>query len=246
MPNTLFRIDLREAASMMLAQAVLIYRPSSAANGGAYASMHEVSLDQGRPVILAGKPITPRAALRLAQSISNSAAHAGYLPGNVLFADGDTLVWWVPAQRRHIAFRCPESTLGERSADVPHPALVFMVTGSAWMVWAHKGKKRPAPDTLLWQAPYFNVNADGVICRGNVVTPTGSTTDRISAWEDAFFRSYFTHPNVPKGLVRHRGGAYAFWREMLDQKFTHFPQGVLVPTGMTLGALVDRHARGLS
>lgn len=242
MPNATFRIDLRDAASMVLAQALLIYRPSSASDGAAYASVHEVSLEQGRPVILAGKPVTPRAALRLAQTLSNSAAHAGYLPGNVLFADADTLVWWVPAQRRHIAFRCPESTLGERSAIVPHPALVFMVSGTQWLVWAHKGTKRPVPDTPLWQAPYFNVNGEGAICRGNVATPNGSTMDKIDAWETAFFRSFFTHPNLPKGLVRHQGGAHAFWADMLDQKFTRFPQGVLLPTGTTLGALVERHA----
>jgi PRTRC genetic system protein B len=77
-----------------------------------------------------------------------------------------------------------------------------------------------------------------------VVTPTGTTTDRIAEWEDAFFRSYFTHPNVPKGLVNHPGGAYAFWAEMVELPPVAFPQRALIRAGATLGELVERHLYG--
>lgn len=243
MANAQLHLHLHNAASLMLAQAILIYRAHRNGNGSAYASVHEVALQGGRCVILAGKPATPRAVLRLAHAIAPSTAHAGYLPGSVLYADGDKLVWWLPPQQRHIAFRCADPVLGERSGVVPHPALVFMVAGSTWLVWAHKGRTRPAPDSPLWQAPYFNVGADGAICRGNAATPSGSTTDKIGAWEDAFFRSYFTHPNRAKGLVRHPGGAHAFWLQMIEQQVARFPQRALVPAGATLGELVAMHSR---
>jgi PRTRC genetic system protein B len=244
MPNAQFQLNLREAGTMQLAQAVLIYRPTCAGTDHAYASVHDIALTDGGPIIRAGKPITPRAALRIAHALSSNTGHSGYLPGNVLYADADKLVWWVPPHRRHMAFRCPDAALGDQSAVVPHPALVFMVSGTRWMVWAHKGRARPVPESLMWQAPYFNVGGDGAICRGNVATPTGTTADRIGAWEDAFFRSYFSHPNLPKGLVRHPKGAYAFWAEMMDGQFARFPQRALVPTGARLGELVERHVRG--
>lgn len=243
MPKAQFHLHLHDAACLTLAQAILIYRARSNGNETAYASVHEVAVQGGRPTIQVGKPVTPRAALRLAHAIAPKTALVGYLPGSVLYADGDTLVWWCPPQQRHIAFRCPETLLGERSAVVAHPALVFMVSNAKWMVWAHKGRSRPLPDSPMWQAPYFNVGADGAICRGNVATPNGSTTDKIGAWEEAFFRSYFTHPNRPKGLVRHAGGAYAFWLQMIEQAVKYFPQRALVAAGATLSDLVAMHSR---
>ena len=49
------------------------------------------------------------------------------------------------------------------------------------------------------------------------------TAEKINAWNAAFLRSFFTHPNSKGKLVRYRGGAYAFWRDMLDGKFKPFP-----------------------
>lgn len=244
MPSPTFHMNLQDAANLRLEQAILIYRSHGFRDVRTLASIHRVVMEHGKPIIQSGKSVTPRAARRLAEALTAGIAHAGFLPGNVLYADGDTLVWWVPPQRRHIAFRCAEATVGERGAVVPHPALVFMVSGGQWLVWAHKGRKRPTPESPMWRAPYFNVGADGAICRGNVATPNGAAIDKTSAWEDAFFRSYFTHPNVPNGLVHHAGGAFAFWAEMIEVPPACFPQRVLVRAGARLGELVDRHAHG--
>jgi PRTRC genetic system protein B len=244
MPTARFQLNLHDAANLVLRQAILVYHPTGRTSERAYASIHPVELDDGHPVIQAGKPVTARAVLRLARALSSTASHVGYLPEHVLYADGDALVWWAPPQRRHIAFHCANDTLGQHCGVVPHPALVFMVAGGKWLVWAHKGRSRPLPDSPMFQAPYFNVNAEGAICRGNVVTPTGSTLEKIGAWEDAFFRSYFTHPNLPQGLVRHPGGAHAFWRALLDQPPVRFPLRALISTGKSLGELVARQADG--
>jgi len=241
MPNPTFQLHLQDAANLRLEQAILIYRTRGTGDTCTFASIHRVNLEQGRPCIQSGKPITPRAARRLADALTTNASQSSFLPGNVLYADGESLVWWVPPQRRHIAFRCASPYIDERGAVVPHPALVFMVSAGQWLVWAHKGRKRPTPDSPMWRAPYFNVSADGSICRGNVSTPTGTTIDKIAAWEDAFFRSYFTHPNIPNGLVHHAGGAYGFWAAMIEVPPTTFPQRVLVRAGARLGELIDRH-----
>jgi len=70
------------------------------------------------------------------------------------------------------------------------------------------------------------------------LAPSARWTDHLAAWNEAFLRSYFTHPNGPGKLVRYRGGAYAFWREMLDGRFRRFPERVLVDVKMTLGGLL--------
>jgi len=43
---------------------------------------------------------------------------------------------------------------------------------------------------------------------------------------------------VSAKLVAYRGGGFGFWRDMLDRRFGQFPQRVLVPMNLTLGALL--------
>jgi len=223
-----------------LDQAVLLYHGRS---GSALATVHEVMTVDGAPVIGAGRAMTAQAARELAAALLQRAAHGGFLPETVLYLQGDLLVWWVPPARRHLAFRVgneqAEAFGGrERGETVPQPGLVFAAASNVWRVWAVKGQSRPTPLTPLFQAPYLNVDGQGRICQGNVPVPNGTTVEKISAWNDAFLRSYFTHPNVTGKLLRYRGGAYAFWRDMLDGRFTRFPERVLVDAKTTLGQLL--------
>src|SRR4029079_6886038 len=207
---------------------------------------NQIEESDGQPVIMAGRAMTPRAAIQLARALSKTVAHGGFLPETVLYMDGDLLLWWVPPTRRHVAFRAPELGAPERGEIVPHPGLVFAASSQVWKVWAVKGKARPTLESALFQAPYFNVWEGGDICRGNVRVPNGTTAERIEAWNTAFLGSFFTHPNVQGKLVRHRGGAYAFWRDMLDGKFSRFPERVLVDAKTTLGKLLGMEARHAS
>jgi len=240
MNQAAFSIHAPTDGVLTLDQAVLIYRGAS---GGALATVHEVEHIDGEPVIGAGRAMTPRSALALARALLKRAAHGGFLPDNVLFVAGDLILWWLRPAVRHVAFHVSErdaERLGgiERGEAVPHPGLVFAASNREWRVWAVKGSQRPTPATALFQAPYFNVDAGGHICQGNVPKPDGSTAEKIEAWNDAFFRSYFTHPNVAAKLLRYPGGSYAFWRDMLDRRFTRFPQRVLMPLNTTLGGLI--------
>lgn len=231
-----FRIEAPRAASLVLAEAVLIYREAQHNATHAYASIHRVDLSAGHPVILAGKPMSPRAARRLARELARQTpAAASYLDGRLLYAGDILRVWWLPAGHRHIAFRCAE--LGERGEVVPHPALVFAVSTKGWWVWTCKDSVRPTPDTRLFHAPYFNVSDVGLICQGSTVVPTGEARHSIDAWTDAFFGSFFSHPNGTK-TVRHPHGAYAFWKNMLDAPPARFPARALIAMDRTLGDMI--------
>ena len=234
-----FRIRTQTDGILRLAQAVLIYRGAS---DSALATVHEVEEVDGEPVILAGQAMTPRAAIQLARALGKSVAHGGFLPETVLYMDGDLLLWWVPPAKRHIVFRAPELGAAERGEVVPHPGLVLAASSRVWKVWAVKGKSRPTLQTPLFQSPYFNVWEGGDICRGNVQVPEGTTTEKIAAWNAAFLGSFFTHPNSKGRLVRYRGrdggGAFTFWRDMLDGRFKKFPERVLIDAKTTLGQLL--------
>jgi PRTRC genetic system protein B len=230
-----FQVRTQSDGILRLDQAVLIYRGASA---NALAPVHQIEEVDGEPVILAGQAMTPRAAIQLARALSKGVAHGGFLPETVLYIDGDLLLWWVPPVKRHIMVSAPELGAPERGEIVPHPGLVFAASSSVWKVWAVKGKTRPTLQSALFQAPYFNVWEGGDICRGNVQVPDGTTAEKIDAWNAAFLNSFFTHPNVKAKLVRYRGGAYAFWRDMLDGRFKTFPERVLVDIKTTLGKLL--------
>lgn len=235
-----FFIQAPTTGTVHLRRAVLIY---DGQQGSALATVHDIEEVDGEPVIGAGQAMTPRAAMELARALLKRAAHGGFLPETVLYMEGDLIVWWVPPARRHIAFRVGREhaeALGglERGETVAHPGLVFAASSRVWKVWAVKGASRPTPATALYQAPYFNVNAQGSICQGNAPVPEGTTVEKIAAWNDAFMRSYFTHPNGAGKLVRYRGGAYVFWKDMLDGRFRRFPERVLVDVKTTLGGLL--------
>lgn len=234
-----FRIRTQTDGILRLSQAVLIYRGASES---ALATVHEVEEVDGNPVILAGQAMTPRAVNQLSRSLSKSITHGGFLPETVLYMDGDLLLWWLPPAKRHIVFRAAELKeqwgAAERGEVVPHPGLIFAASSNVWKVWAVKGRNRPTLHTPLFHAPYFNVWDGGDICRGNVKVPDGTTSEKIDAWNTAFLGSVFTHPNGKGKLVRYRGGAYPFWRDMLDGRFTSFPERVLIDGKTTLGTLL--------
>jgi len=228
-----FDIDAGHDGAMKLHKAILLYKAGPADH--TFATVHEVGSHDGAPILLEGKALTPAAAVRLAVDLSKGATRGGFIPPHLLFMDGATMAWWVPPARRHIAFRAAELGAAERGEVVPHPGLVFLVGAKrAWRVWAVRGPDRPSEDTPLYRAPYFNVNAEGVICTGNVELPSGTTAEKIEAWNAAFFGSFFTHPNAGAKLVTYKGGVYKFWTDMLDGKHVEFPERVLVPTKRTL------------
>ena len=235
-----FRVEPGPAGGVKLDKAVLVY------SGGerAFATIHAVQIDDGRATILPGRAMTPLAIARLSRQVGRGRQDGGFIPPTLLFRRLDCIAWWLPPSRRSIWFRCEALGAAERTAVVPHPGLIFAVRGKDWLVWAVQGSQRPDPSTALCQAPYFNVYSSGAICRGNVSVPPGATADKIDGWNSAFFGSFFTHPNVQGALVNYRGGAMKFWREMLDGRFTKFPQRVLVPLERTLGEELDRSGAG--
>lgn len=223
-----------------LTKAILVYAGSD--NKAGCATVHDIYTDKcGKPTILAGVAATAKSVAAIAALLTRQVKTGGFLPPTVLSVGIDSLVWWVPPAKSRIFFDCEEFG-GKRSAETPHPGLIFRVSGAReWSVFAVKGKDRPTLDSLIYIAPYFNTYADGAICTGNVTIPSGSAAGKASAWEKAFFDSYFTHPNIqaPNKLVEYNGGAYRFWRDMLDGKYKRFPERVLVETGHRLEYLLD-------
>ncbi|WP_321817862.1 MULTISPECIES: PRTRC system protein B [unclassified Paraburkholderia] len=220
-----------------LSHALLLY---SGATGQHYATAHPVTTEHktGRPVIGAGRPLDRRTLVSTLVALDrNAAPKAEFLPTTVLGVTSAAVTWWCPPAARRVFFKC--RTVGERSAIVPHPGLVFQAGAEGFRVFALNGEGRPKESTPLFEPPYFNTWDHGQICIGSAKVPRRIEVAAIDGWEEGFFNSAFTHPNHGSKRVAYQDGFYTFWTHMLDGKFEVFPFDVLVPMkNMSAGKLV--------
>jgi PRTRC genetic system protein B len=250
-----------------LRSAILVY--ASESNGIApsqqsrmYATLHQVR-GRGRTLQLeAGVPATREACADIARALGANAKLGGFVPPSLLYLGAKSLIWWRAPGPARLFFDCTKAAAGDQSQDkagaaligrrngiVPHPGLVFAIAGGKWFVYAVKGDARPDPAAALWRAPYFNVWNSGQICTGNVRLPETLSAQSLAVYERAFFDSEFTHPNIRGAERLVAGGAYTFWRELLDAgpKLKSFPaEKKLIDQKLTLQGLAKRLEKGAS
>lgn len=222
-----------------MSAAILLYKEQNRQN--VFASVHDVTISkQGVATIQAGTPVSRTGLVKMMQTlVPEDYAPAELLGEHILAKGADHLAWYCKPQRHQVWFKCNEIGM-DVSAHADHPGLVFIVGKNGWYVFAVKDDRRPSANTPLYVAPYLNVWEGGHICTGNIETPKGVMRFSTVAWEEAFFRSYFTHPNQhEKGaLTKYRGGIFALWRALM--KGRKFPVNSLVPAKETLGQAFER------
>jgi PRTRC genetic system protein B len=225
--------------TLRLVGAMLMY---DSGQGDVYATTHPIEVDANDPdrrVIGAGAALTKDALAKFAESVGKATAYAGFVPDNMLYTSPNLLAWWVPAAVRNTWFKCSAETLGETSGLAAHPALVFVATSTDWFVFALTSSVRPEPGTGLHHAPHMNVWDGGRICTGNVKLPDALSAATLAAYEHAFFRSHFTHPNR-KDAVKAKDGMYGLWREQLAEPDPVAMTRALKPAKETLKQAIER------
>ncbi len=223
-----------------LHKAILLYGSQSESRSSpsiTYASLHDVTMRLGRPVIESGESITCEALGSALKDLTGSSP-LELLDDRILAFNGVTLVFWVPPRKRKVWFECADP-MGKRSGVTPHPGLIFVVNNQLH-VYAVKGASRPRADTEVFCGPYLNTYKGGDICMGNVRLPKAQPS-HASSIADAFFQSLFTHTNNPR-VVEYEGGIFSLWTDLLDGKYSKFPetslsQGSDLP-GKTVGQVM--------
>lgn len=220
--------------------ALVVYGSSGNSGNGGFLTTHVIEQSNGVPVMGPGVLASKDALKGLMKKLNPKIKSKPELLHPRTLAKGDGYhLWWLPPANRQVWFNTDE--IGKRNGVTPHPGLVFMLSGKDWSVYAVKGKDRPGADTDLYLAPYLNVWEGGGICAGSASTPKGKAANQPEAWEAPFFESEFTHTNYHgKQCTNHKGGIYALWKDLLDGKHKKFPEGTLVPHGLTIQGLLDQ------
>lgn len=224
-------------------EAIVLYRGKSG-HGEGFATVHDVEVRGEVPIIQAGKVLGTADMASLMMQLMPTRRLA-FIDSRMLALSEHEMVWWMQPCKRTMWFNTNGSDgLGQAFGDAWQPGLVFCAGECGWRVFALKGDRRPEADTPLFQAPYYNVNSEGLICRGSAELPQGIGPEQIEGCEQTFFRSRFTHPNVhvKRELTRSRGGAGALWKRMLNGKAKAFPESTLVPMKLTVGGLIKQLA----
>jgi PRTRC genetic system protein B len=220
-----FSIDVGSELELKLYQAVLLYRND---HGNRFmATVHGVvQKETDRTPILGAGQLLSMAALRELTTRLGTGCPVEFLPDHVVARTPELLAWWTPAATRPMFFR-DGSELADVSGKLfPHPGLLFVVRNGVLFVRALPKNRRPGPDARLAAAPYWNTDSKGAVCAGSMRTPKSVTVGSISAWQQAFFQSEFTHPGGAGRLTRRKGGTAALWKSLAGKKI--FPWSTLV------------------
>lgn len=223
-----------------LKQAVLLYQEGSRT----FATLHEVKIrpDQA-PYLCAGQSVTTGFLEALAKGLGASMG-AEVLPEHVLARTPELIAWCSKAQPRLMFFGDGNAESKKLNGKMyPHPALVFMIHGRELFVRALTENYRPAADTRLRNAPYWNTDAHGRVCLGSMRVPEEVGVNALSRWEEAYFASEFTHPSGAVRLTTHPGGFLGLWSNLAGR--THnFPVKFLADSRQTLQEFVERKGKG--
>ncbi len=182
------------------AKALIIYQSQQADSAQIYVEAYDMD-DQGSPINAHPLEVQESAVLAQALDCSDELQRDFLKPkkllsDNVLYinpAYDGSVIWHTPPQEINLLF---VKELGIPCGKAHIPALLWKADKKSLYLYALKNGKRPNEKTLLYDAPFFNLYADGNVCMGTVnIEIEGSTCleNFISQWQEYFFNSYFSH-----------------------------------------------------
>lgn len=237
-------VNIGQNRHFALHEALLIYHAEHKQTwdaGSTFVTHHPVIAKKDtRPELGPGKLLTAEFVQSLLKSLG-SKLPVEYLPDHILARTDRVLAWWTPAQQRPMFFGDTQGDLqGLNGRIFPQPALLWLTMDGSLHVRALEESRRPAPDTKIAVAPYWNVYESGEVCLGSMRAPKVSTVESIAQWESSFYESEFTHGNVGR-LTRHPGGFEGLWGELEGMKM--FPVDSLIQLPETVEAFLTGKRR---
>jgi PRTRC genetic system protein B len=217
-----------------LHDALLVYR----GHGSSFVTRHEITQSGNAPPVLGpAQPLTVAFIDSLVRSIGGN-IKPEILPENVIARSDRMIAWWTPQCRRVMFYKNSEGKAKLLNGKVfPQPPLVWQVCEGNLRIRALVENKRPAVQTRLAVAPFWNLSHDGSVCTGSMRRPESASVSAIASWEQGFYESNFTHSNVGR-LTRHKGGFDALWGALANKRVP-FPKDSLIQLPETLSQFIQ-------
>lgn len=222
-------------------KALVIYRSQAGQQEEVYVESYDMD-EQGCPIN--AHPLSVQETIRLATCLNRAKevqtdylTPKGLLPEELLYLHQEQgyAIWYTPVQKVNLFFKeCLQIPCG----IAPIPALLWKADRTQLWLYALKGKEKPFFDTVLYQAPFFNIYENGAVCMGTVekTAEKANCLERfIEIWEQAFWNSYFSHLNGDTSPVQ--GNIIQLWNRLVGTN-KPFPQKVLRKQGLTLKQLI--------
>jgi PRTRC genetic system protein B len=200
--------------------------------------------EEGYPIN--AHPLSVREANALAKTLDTSddmkrsfLKPRSLMPRNVLHINPDQngyALWHTPPQAMNLLFT---GSLGIPSGIAYIPALLWKASKEYLQVYALKNTELITEQTVLYNAPFFNIHENGKVCMGTVRIKIDSECmleDFMAKWQEYFFDSYFSHLIGNNSPVK--GNIVQLWKSLVNTKKL-FPEKVLQPTRLTLKNLLS-------
>jgi PRTRC genetic system protein B len=141
-------------------------------------------------------PLDVQECARLARALDSSQEFnrnflkpKGLLPENVVYinpAHDGCVIWETKAQQVNLCF---SDSLAITSGKAKIPALLWKATKENLYIYALCGSRKLTERTTLFNAPFFNIHEDGLVCMGTVdvnIEQCSHLEDFISQWQRLF------------------------------------------------------------
>ena len=223
---------LSEMSKYKLKKAVLIYQSSN----GVLCTLNNISVSGKTCMVENGIPINGTTLQKLFKEIKNpNSGKAKFLQWHderILASVGKNTLWYVPSKRREIFFSCDNKKLMAISGKMfYYPAMIFFTNGKKLYVYCLSSDERPTIDTILYEAPFWNVSTTGRVCLPHI--DAGNHT--IDEWEAIFFKSAFSHP----GGARLKRGTVESVFPGLIKKDSPFPVDLFNKSKITIKNIME-------
>lgn len=224
-------------------KSALVFYETKGANTDVYVEHFDMDKN-GNPIN--AHPLTVKEAKVLARALQTKKdkdnaflKSNGILPTNILHINPNTdkgaVLWYTKAQRRQLYF--------VSGLDIPNgmayvPPMIWYANKNSLSVFALASDRRPTEKTPLYFAPFFNSYEDGKVCMGSVninIKNSASVEEFVSAWEDYFFNSYFSHLLGSDSPIK--GNCVTLWKDLI-QTGKPFPKELLKKNNKTLKNLL--------
>lgn len=237
-----------EIVSVIKPSFAVVFHEESLSNRVVCATRHQVNSDTNTLSI--GTIISaPQIAKSFSElKVEKSKKSTLCIPENVIFDSDEILVWF---KRRSVADMWFRHGSKPMRLVVEWPPVLFaaMKKTQSMFVFALGKNSRPKDSSILYHAPFMNINDRGHLCQGTAHLPNNICTGTIHECESTLLDSQFTHVNH-EYTFRHKTdntNHFNFWKSKAKAK-DKLPKRLttkeLSPTGFTVQEFIEEHING--